>query len=81
MTQSIRPAKNWITFPISKHKILPHENYGDWELQGPARKTCNIYGKGLYESQRNHMYVVDKPCDIYRLQGNPMIVVGFPRNL
>ena len=34
-----------------------------------------------YESQRNPKYVVDKPCNIYRLRGNLMIIIGFPRNL
>ena len=27
------------------------------------------------------MYVVDKPCSIYRLRGNPMMIIGFPSNL
>ena len=27
------------------------------------------------------MYVVDKPCNIYRLLENPMIIIGFPHNL
>ena len=25
--------------------------------------------------------VVGKPCNIYRLRGNPIIIMGFPRNL
>ena len=24
------------------------------------------------------MYVVDKACNIYRMQGNPMIIIEFP---
>ena len=27
------------------------------------------------------MYVVGKPCNIYRLQGNPMMIIEFSRNL
>jgi len=39
------------------------------------------YGKGLLESKRNPIYVVDKPCNVYRLRGSPMIIIGFPCNL
>ena len=28
-------------------KSLPHENYGDWELQGPGGKIYTIYRNGL----------------------------------
>jgi hypothetical protein len=27
------------------------------------------------------VYVVGKPCNIYRLQGNPIIIMGFPHNI
>ena len=59
-------------------KFLPHENYGDWELRGPFRENLHYLWK---RAVRNPMYVVDKPCNIYRLRGNPMLIIGFPRNL
>ena len=42
---------------------------------------CNIYGKGLYKNHRETLYsskgkivyVVGKPCNIYRLRGNPSL--------
>ena len=49
---------------------------------------CTIYGKGLknhretlYSSKGKIAYVVGKPCNIYRLRGNPIIIMGFPPNL
>ena len=60
-------------------KFLPHENYRDWELRGPSRENLHYLWKELSESQRNHMYVVDKHCNIYRFRGNPMTIIqGFP---
>ena len=61
--------------------FYPIKTTGTGNYGVPAGKTCTIYGKGLQESQRNPMYVVDKPCNIYRLLGNPMIIIGFPHNL
>ena len=52
-------------------KFLPHENYRDWELQGPCRENLHYLWKRA----------VDKPCNIYRLWGIPMIIIGFPRNM
>ena len=40
-----------------------------------------IFRKGLLESHSNPMYVVGKPCHIYRLRGNLVIIIGFPRTL
>ena len=35
----------------------------------------------LYSSKEKIVYVVGKPCNIYRLRGNPIIIMGFPCNL
>ena len=61
-----QPAKTIINF-------YPMKTTGTGNYGVPAGRNCTIYGKGLQESQRNPMYVVDKPCNIYRLLGNPMI--------
>ena len=52
--------------------FYPMKTMGTGNYGIPAEKTCTIYEK---ESQRNSMYVVDKPCNIYRLRGNPMIIM------
>ena len=41
----------------------------------PVGFFCNIYGKGLYESQRNPKLLLTD-C-----RENPMITIGFPCNL
>ena len=45
-------VKNYNEGAVVHCKFLPHENYGV-----PAGKICTIYWKGLYESQRNPIYV------------------------
>ena len=42
---------------------------------------CKNHKETLYSSKGKIVYVVGKPCNIYRLLGNPMIIVVFPRNL
>ena len=44
-------------------------------------KGCKNHRETLYSSKGKIVYVVGKPCNIYRLQGNPMITIGFPYNL
>ena len=44
-------------------------------------KDCKNHKETLYSSKGKIVYVVRKPCNIYRLRGNPMIIIGFPRNL
>ena len=44
-------------------------------------KGCKNHRKTLYSSKGKIVYIVEKPCNIYRLRGNPMIIIGFPRNL
>ena len=39
--------------------FYPMKYMGTRNCRVPAGKTCTIYGKELYESQRNFMYVVD----------------------
>ena len=34
--------------------------------------------KGCKNHKKKSMYVVDKPCNIYRLRGNPMMIIGLP---
>ena len=50
----------------------------------PVGFPCNIYGKGcknhretLYSSKGKILYVLGKRCNIYRLQGNPIVIIGF----
>ena len=50
------------------HRIYLHNSYNF---------TIFIYSVW----KRNPMYFGDKPCNIYRLRGYPMIIIRFPRNL
>ena len=54
-------------------------NYGD--LAGKSaismEKGCKNHRETLYSSKGKIAYIVEKPCNIYRLQGNPMIIIGF----
>jgi hypothetical protein len=40
-------------------QILPHENYGDWELRGPCRENLHYLWKRAVR-------IAGKPCDNYR---------------
>ena len=40
-------------------------------------KGCKNHRKTLYSSKRKIVYVVGKPCNIYRLRGNPIVIIGF----
>ena len=55
------------------------------DLQGKSaismEKGCNNHRETLYSSKGKIAYIVEKPCNIYRLRGNPIIIMGFPRNL
>ena len=55
------------------------------DLQGKSaismEKGCKNHRETLYSSKGKIAYIVEKPCNIYRLRGNPMIIIGFPRNL
>ena len=44
-------------------------------------KGCKNHRETLYSSKGKIVYVVGKPCNIYRLWGNPITIMGFPRNL
>ena len=44
-------------------------------------KGCKNHKETLYSSKGKIAYVLGKPCNIYRLRGNPMIIIGFPHNL
>ena len=50
-------------------------------LQGKSaismEKGCKNHRETLYSSKGKIAYIVEKPCNIYRLQGNPMIIIGF----
>ena len=38
---------------------------------------CNMYGKEtLYSSKGKIVYAVGKPCNIHRLGGNPIVIIG-----
>ena len=41
-------------------------------------KGCKNHRETLYSSKGKIVYVVGKPCNIYRLQGNPRVSQGFP---
>ena len=69
--QSKKPKEFKCTANFYPMKTTGTRNYGV-----PAGKTGTIYEKGLQESQRNPKYVVDKPCNIHRLQGNPMLIIS-----
>ena len=55
------------------------------DLQGKSaismEKGCKNHRENLYSSKGKIAYIVEKPCNIYRLRGNPIIIMGFPRNL
>ena len=55
------------------------------DLQGKSaismEKGCKNHKETLYSSKGKIAYIVEKPCNIYRLRGNPIIIMGFPRNL
>ena len=40
-------------------------------------KGCKNHKETLYSSKGKIVYVVGKPCNTYRLQGNPIIIIGF----
>ena len=52
------------------------------DLQGkPAismEKGCKNHRETLYSSKGKIAYIVEKPCNSYRLRGNPIIIMGFP---
>ena len=56
-----------------------------WTMQGKSaismEKGCNNHRVTLYSSKGKIAYIVEKPCNTYRLGGNPVIIMGFPRNL
>ena len=54
-----------ILFSESKILLLPHENYGDWELRGPCRENCTIYGK---------------PHDYYRISPKSVNITRYPHD-
>ena len=55
------------------------------DMQGKSaismEKGCKNHRETLYSSKGRIAYIVEKPCNIYRLRGNPMIIIEFPRNL
>ena len=55
------------------------------DLQGKSaismEKGYKNHRETLYSSKGKIAYIVEKPCNIYRLRGNPIIIMGFPRNL
>ena len=62
--------------------FYPMKTTGTGNCGVPEGKSALCMEKGC----KNHketlaMYIVDKPCNIYRLRGNPMIIIGFPHNL
>ena len=40
-------------------------------------KGCKNHKETLYSSKGKIVYVVGNPCNIYRLQGNPIVIIGF----
>jgi hypothetical protein len=42
------------------------------------KQGCKNHRETLYSSEGKIVYVVWKPCNIYRLRGNPIIIMGFP---
>ena len=44
-------------------------------------KGCKNHRETLYPSKGKIVYVVGKPCNIYRLRGNPIAIIGFSLNL
>ena len=57
--------------PALQCKFLPHENYGDWELQGPCTEN-------LQYPWKRAVRIAGRPCDNYRpcnYHGVPVLVV------
>ena len=44
-------------------------------------KVCTLQMFTGYTGSLQGFPVVEKPCNIYRLRGNPIIIMGFPSNL
>jgi hypothetical protein len=44
-------------------------------------KGCKSHKETLNSSKGKIVYVVGKPCNIYRLRGNPIVIIGIPRNI
>ena len=40
-------------------------------------KVCKNHKETLYSSKEKIVYVVGKPCNIYRLRGNPIVIIVF----
>ena len=40
-------------------------------------KGCKNHRETLYFSKGKTVYVVGKPCNIYRLRGNPIVIIGY----
>ena len=40
-------------------------------------KGCKNHRETLYSSKGKIVYVVGKPYNIYRLRGNPIVIIGF----
>ena len=40
-------------------------------------KDCKNHKETLYSSKRKIVYAVGNPRNIYRLQGNPIVIIGF----
>ena len=47
------------------------------DLRGSRRFSLQYHRETLYSSKGKIVYVVGKPCNIYRLRGNPMVIIGF----
>ena len=41
---------------------------------------CKNHRETLFSSKGKIVYIVGKPCNIYRLRGNPIVIIGFSRN-
>ena len=41
------------------------------------KKGCRNHRETLYSSKGKIVYVIGKPFNIYRLQGNPIVIIGF----
>ena len=49
------------------------------DLQGKSaismEKGCKNHRETLYSSKGKIAFIVEKPCNIYRLRGNPMVII------
>ena len=57
-----------------------HREFTGFLLVFPAismGKCCKNQKETLYSSKKKIVYVVGKPCNIYRLQENPIIIKSF----